>query len=108
MTQAGTAKLWTERLRRFEQAQMTVAQFCASEGVSQPSFYKWKRRLRTRQDEQAPAVAKFVPVTFQATPDRPVVTQMHANATIELPGGVRIRVEVPSETPPHRASQALP
>ncbi|WP_431192425.1 IS66 family insertion sequence element accessory protein TnpA, partial [Rhodopirellula bahusiensis] len=42
MTRAETANLWTERLQRFEQAQMTVAQFCAAEGVSQPSFYNWK------------------------------------------------------------------
>jgi hypothetical protein len=34
MSRSDTAKLWQERLRRFDSSQMTVAQFCLSEGVS--------------------------------------------------------------------------
>ncbi|WDQ17486.1 IS66 family insertion sequence element accessory protein TnpA [Rhodopirellula sp. P2] len=101
MTRSETANLWTERLQRFEQAQMTVAEFCTAEGVSQPSFYNWKRKLRSARDPKASAVAKFVPVSFQATPDRPTPAANHASATIELPGGVRIRVEVPTDSPPN-------
>ena len=37
---------WTTRLRRFEQADQTVAQFCVDEGVSPPSFYSWRTKLR--------------------------------------------------------------
>ena len=36
---------WTERLNRFEESQQTVAEFCRTEGVSEPAFYEWKRRL---------------------------------------------------------------
>jgi len=36
---------WTERLARFEQSGQTVAQFCRQEGVSQPSFYQWRKKL---------------------------------------------------------------
>ncbi len=42
---------WTNRLRRFEQSNQTVARFCVDEGVSQPSFYSWRKKLR----ELAPA-----------------------------------------------------
>ncbi|QDT01762.1 hypothetical protein K227x_59090 [Rubripirellula lacrimiformis] len=101
MNRAETAKLWTERLQRFEQAQMTVAQFCSAEGVSQPSFYNWKRKLRSTRDPKVPVVAKFVPVSFQATPDRPAPAANLANATIELPGGIRIRIEVPTDSQPN-------
>lgn len=101
MARSETANLWTERSQRFEQAQMTVAQFCAAEGVSQPSFYNWKRKLRSPRDPEVPAVAKLVPVSFQATPDRPSAMANHANATIELPGGFRIRVEVPTDSQPN-------
>ena len=55
MTRSETANLWMERLQRFKQAQMTVAQYCAAEGVSQPSFYNWKRKLRSRRDPEVPA-----------------------------------------------------
>ena len=40
-----TRRLWAERLERFGRANQTVAQFCAAEGVSVPSFYVWKRTL---------------------------------------------------------------
>jgi hypothetical protein len=36
---------WTERIERFDIRAQTVAQFCAEEGVSTPSFYRWKKRL---------------------------------------------------------------
>jgi hypothetical protein len=48
MPRTETAKPWTPRLRRFDQTDTTVADFCASESVSQASFYDWKRRLRRR------------------------------------------------------------
>ena len=37
---------WTNRLRRFEESGQTVTDFCVGEGVSQPSFYHWKKKLR--------------------------------------------------------------
>ncbi len=42
----GKVEEWTGRLRRFEQAIQTVGRFCLDEGVSQPSFYSWRKKLR--------------------------------------------------------------
>ena len=36
---------WSDRLERFEDSGQTVGQFCVAEGVSQPSFYQWRKRL---------------------------------------------------------------
>lgn len=36
---------WTARLGRFGSSGQTVTQFCKSEGISQPSFYQWKKKL---------------------------------------------------------------
>jgi hypothetical protein len=36
---------WSDRLKRFESSSETVTQFCLAEGVSQPSFYQWKKKL---------------------------------------------------------------
>tara|TARA_R110002049_G_scaffold46487_1_gene135211 strand:+ start:176399 stop:176725 length:327 start_codon:yes stop_codon:yes gene_type:complete len=108
MTRSETAKLWAERLRRFQQAQMTVAQFCADEGVSQPSFYSWKRKLQSPQTQNALTTARFMPVAFQAKPEQHRTPATHAKATIELPGGIRIRVEVPTENQPAPLGQVQP
>jgi hypothetical protein len=39
------AAVWGERLRRYERAGQTVAEFCRHEGVSVPSFYQWRKQL---------------------------------------------------------------
>lgn len=43
-------ELWLDRLNRFADSDMTVAGFCASEGISTPSFYSWRNRLADQFD----------------------------------------------------------
>lgn len=107
MSRSEAASVWRQRLRRFASSSMTVAQFCQSEGVSQPSFYKWRKKLgqlpATNAGQDA-VEAQFLPVqltesTEQAdgSVNRSVNQPSHpplASTVIDLPGGVRIRVEV--------------
>ena len=104
MNPAETALLWTQRLKRFEQSQMTVAQFCQDEGVSQPTFYKWKRRMQSPVRQSSLAPAKFVPVSLD-TPTRQNNKIDCAKATIQLPHGIRILIEVPAESEHHLNAQ---
>jgi transposase-like protein len=39
---------WQERLARFHRSGTSITQFCHDEGVSTPSFYVWRRKLRRR------------------------------------------------------------
>lgn len=80
---AATRQLWTDRLKRFRSPDQTVAEFCAAEGVSVPTFYKWKRRLtRTAPSAAAPTV---VPVRITTPgPTTPAVE-------VILPSGTLIR-----------------
>jgi hypothetical protein len=43
--------LWQQRLRRFEQSGLSALAFCTEHGLSLPSFYAWKRRLRLAEEE---------------------------------------------------------
>jgi hypothetical protein len=89
---------------------MTVAQFCRNEGVSQPSFYLWKKKLRqppiVAEPKLTDSTARFMPLRLPPLPvnqsDEPgeQVGPAVACTTIELPGGVRIRVEVPTDRQP--------
>ena len=36
---------WEERLQRYEELSQTIANFCQTVGVSEPSFYYWKQKL---------------------------------------------------------------
>ena len=95
-------RMWRERLDRYRQSGVSVAAFCAGEGVSLAAFYGWQRRLREAAGSAcgpqvaAPVVreaavreargdqaALFVPVAVRA----PV-----GEVRIEVPGGVVVRL----------------
>ncbi|HEX4148799.1 MAG TPA: hypothetical protein VHY20_07420 [Pirellulales bacterium] len=40
-------RVWAERLERFRASGLTVSRFCASQRVSENTFYYWASRLRT-------------------------------------------------------------
>jgi len=41
---------WREILKRQAASGLSVREFCANEGVAQPSFYAWRRKLRERKN----------------------------------------------------------
>ncbi|TWU61730.1 IS66 family insertion sequence element accessory protein TnpA [Crateriforma spongiae] len=90
--QARTAnrQAWIERLDRFKQADQTVAQFCATEGISVPSFYQWRRKLDPKPEVSQQATPKFLPVQLPASPVKSPQTVW----SIDLPAGVSVRLEV--------------
>ena len=101
---------WSRRIKRFQRSGLTVAAFCQAEGVSQAAFYQWQRKLRSDtagqpNDAISPQV-KFLPVSL-GTDDsrrapllndqagRPAAEHRFAAMTIDLPGGISIRFELP-------------
>ena len=42
---------WREILNRQADSGLSVRKFCASEGVSEPSFYAWRRKLQERNND---------------------------------------------------------
>ena len=83
----GKRREWSERLRRHEASELTVAEFCAEEGVSVPSFYHWKRKLADAKPAVSPAQKSF---SFQ-----PLHVTMSANTpaiVVRLPSGVILEV----------------
>ena len=43
---AEKAARWREIVRRQAESGVSVRQFCMTEGLSEPSFYAWRKRLR--------------------------------------------------------------
>jgi transposase-like protein len=44
---------WRTRIEGQRQSGLTVAKFCHREGVSQATFYQWRRKLQARRPPQA-------------------------------------------------------
>lgn len=83
--------VWRDRLARFERSNLRVKEFCIQEGISDPAFYQWRKRLTKRQPRKPgresgakePIVTEsFVPVTVSPS----------AFTEVEFPNGVRVRV----------------
>ncbi len=81
---AATRRQWAERVERFRRSGQTVAQFCAAEGVSEPSFYVWRRTLAA--DTPATPHPALVPIRLTPSPPSPT-----AVIELALPSGVVVR-----------------
>ena len=84
-----SAHVWADRFVRFQAANMSVAQFCNAEGVSQARYYYWRRKLHgsqpAAQKKPTKAAPRFLPVSLAALAQSKPATVM----AVELPGEQR-------------------
>ena len=88
----GTEAVWRERLGRFRDGDLKVAEFCRREGISQPSFYQWRKRLgvasrkgRRKRQVDCARDPEFVPLELPTS-------LLAGGVQIELPGGTVVRL----------------
>ena len=91
---SGAEAVWRERLARFESGNLTVREFCHREGVSNPSFYQWRKRLKKGyvQARKGGRADRETAAEDQASRFLPVSVAGLIEAEIEFPSGIRIRV----------------
>lgn len=77
-----TRRRWAECLERFCQSGQTVAQFCAAEGVSVPSFYVWKRTLAAAAPSPDPVTPSLVPIRLTHASAGPPIEVVFASGTV--------------------------
>lgn len=92
---ADIRQAWIDRVDRFRQSRQTVAEFCLAEGISQASLYQWRRKLNPVVAPTTQTLPAFVPIKLQPSQAAPTTVM-----SVELPGGVRVRLEV---TQPNQA-----
>jgi transposase-like protein len=49
----GRERLWRERVARWRASGLSVREFCGRHGLTEPTFYYWKRELRVRDEAAA-------------------------------------------------------
>jgi hypothetical protein len=82
-----TRRRWVERMARFQSSTLTVAEFCAAEGVSVPAFYQWKRTLAAGDAFPSSATPPtFVPLRV-APPVAAVELVLPSGAVLRFPPG---------------------
>jgi transposase len=87
---ATARRVWAERLDRFRRSGQTVAQFCAAEGVSEPSFYVWKRTLTAGAEPPGPPPAPtLVPIRLTPLPAAPIELALPSGTVVRFPADAR-------------------
>lgn len=64
-------QVWRQRFALWRQSGLTIRGFCDQHGLSQASFYAWRRELLRRDARRAPtdpSATTFVPVQVVSTP----------------------------------------
>src|SRR5437870_2050754 len=59
-------KFWRRVLRQWRRSGVTGRDFCAQHGLSEPSFYAWRRELARRDQQQSTATTNSLPPLTQA------------------------------------------
>ncbi len=57
-------EFWRDMLRRFAAGGQSVRAFCESHGLSEPSFYSWRRTLAQQDAASAPSSRGTSPPAF--------------------------------------------
>ena len=97
-------RFWRQVVKGHAGSGLSVRQYCADRGVSEPSFFAWRREL-TERDAAANRPARSVPrrAIAPAISQRPALrfaqlqiapSELASGALIEivLPTGIRIRI----------------
>jgi hypothetical protein len=104
----GKERFWRRVLRRWRRSGLGVRSFCAAEGLSEPSFYAWRRELARRDQEAASDVAAFVPVRVRAdVAPAPPDVESASTPTIDLVVANGRRLCVPAGFDPAMLRQLL-
>ena len=90
-------RFWRELVEGQQRSGVSIRQWCHRRGVSEPSFYFWRRELAHRG-----AGPQIVPV--EVSPSSPI---SNADLEIELPGPVIVRVRAGCDAQLLRQTLAL-
>lgn len=92
-TDSKKAALWRTRLRRYAGSGLSVARFCATEGVSESSFYYWQKKLGPlRRRPPARAGDRDACFTDRGLFQPVTVLPATSGVVVRLPSGTQIEV----------------
>lgn len=91
-------RIWRQHVKRQRRSKLSARDFCADAGISEPSFYAWRRELARRDSESGqPARSKpkaprrtaiptprFLPAT--------IAPAIASRVEVVLPSGLLVRV----------------
>ena len=85
---------WQERLQNHATSGLGVNEFCAEEGISRSTFYRWVRRLADGIPDAVKEEGEHVTLAKLAEPKFLPISVTASPVEIELPNGGLVRLPV--------------
>ena len=80
-------RFWRKLVAGQAHSGVSIREWCEVQGVSEPSFYFWRRELARRREQRQDVSPQIVPVEVA-----PLVAGSRWDLEIELPGQIVLRV----------------
>ena len=92
---SGKERYWRRMLRLWQRSGQTGRDFCATHGLSEPSFYGWRREIARRDQEQATATEPAIrPPAPRPSPRVPLPTFVKLTVDAGAPAPASLEVLV--------------
>ena len=93
-TDTDQQQFWQMVLDTFKSSGLSIRQFCKQEGLSEPSFYAWRKRLTQVDESDADKEAVCQPDPFIQVS---LPTEQHGSLELVLSSGHTLRIGSPAD-----------
>lgn len=85
-------QFWRRTVKRWKSSGLSVRQFCRKEGVSEPAFYAWRKKVAERQrgpsgTEVSPCAPTFIEVALPESASTPLELVLRNGAILRIAPG---------------------
>ena len=94
-TDTDQRQFWQMVLDIFKSSELSIRQFCKQEGLSEPSFYAWRKRLTQVDESDADKEAVCQPDPFIQVS---LPTEQHGGLELVLSSGNTLRISSPADS----------
>ena len=92
-TETDQSQFWQMAIDAWQSSGLSVRQFCKQEGLSEPSFYMWRKRLKKSSDPKPDhrtdcSLEPFIQVSLPTASSPVMEFVLSSGHTLRIPGGV--------------------
>ena len=77
-------KFWEMAIETWQSSGLPVRQFCRQEGLSEPSFYSWRRKLKNNKPKDKSAPSDFVEVYLPGPGSSPLELVLKSGSVLRI------------------------
>ena len=85
-------QFWQMVIETWKSSELSVRQFCTREGLSEPSFYSWRKKLvgddSEQEDQRQPEPSAFIEVAMPQNTSAAIEFLLTSGNTLRIPAGV--------------------